>query len=330
MESEPGEIVETWTRSLQPPYVQVKLLEAGSAQTGGLSLRRRVKAVEEAGSLTVLCVAGGEPVPEVSLAVNGVTLHSERVLLLSTIIHNITRDMETVTCAADNGVGRPVQAVKLVTVRRAPVISVASVTRVRAGGRLVTQCDIDAYPSPSIGVFRDRNLTRGLVGAGDKRVNITAFSSRDRVGKFLVTIEIENMTQSDGGEYFCHAENSLASATAVTSVEVRTEDPSSHFPSLEACCQARNVSEDCVDVCRGQGGLSYEALVTRPQCLLHYEAIIGCGAELGEAKDPGSCCAEAGVSPVCLAWCGARAEADLDLSYSAEICAMTYAENIMG
>ena len=26
---------------------------------------------------------------------------------------------------------------------------------------------------------------RGLVGAGDKRVNITAFSSRDRVGKFL-------------------------------------------------------------------------------------------------------------------------------------------------
>ena len=25
----------------------------------------------------------------------------------------------------------------------------------------------------------------GLVGAGDKRVNITAFSSRDRVGKFL-------------------------------------------------------------------------------------------------------------------------------------------------
>ena len=330
MESEPGEIVETWTRSLQPPYVQVKLLEAGSSQTGGLSLRRRVKAVEEAGSLTVLCVAGGEPVPEVSLAVNGVTLHSERVLLLSTIIHNITRDMETVTCAADNGVGRPVQAVKLVTVRRAPVISVASVTRVRAGGRLVTQCDIDAYPSPSIGVFRDRNLTRGLVGAGDKRVNITAFSSRDRVGKFLVTIEIENVTQSDGGEYFCHAENSLASATAVTSVEVRTEAPRSHFPSLETCCQARNVSEDCVDVCRGQAGLSYEALVTRPQCLLHYEAIIGCGAEMGGASDPGSCCAQAGVSPVCRAWCGARAEADLDLSYSAEICAMTYAENIMG
>ena len=54
---------------------------------GGLQVRP--KAVEGLGTLTVLCVAGGEPVPEVSLAVNGVTLHSERVLLLSTIIHNI-------------------------------------------------------------------------------------------------------------------------------------------------------------------------------------------------------------------------------------------------
>ena len=51
--------------------------------------------------------------------------------------------------------------------------------------------------------------------------------------------------------------------------------------------------------------------------------------ELAESGDPGSCCAEVGVSPVCRAWCGAR-EADMDLSYSAEICAMSYAENIMG
>ena len=73
-------------------------------------------------------------------------------------------------------------------------------TQVREGQRLVIQCDIDAYPS------------RGLVGAGDTRINITAFSNRDRVRKFLVTIEIMNVTQSDGGEYFCHAEIRLASA----------------------------------------------------------------------------------------------------------------------
>ena len=57
MESQPGERVETWTKSLQPPYVRVKLLEAGAPLTGGL--QSRVKAVEELGSLTVLCVAGG-------------------------------------------------------------------------------------------------------------------------------------------------------------------------------------------------------------------------------------------------------------------------------
>jgi hypothetical protein len=191
VESQPGERVETWTKSLQPPYVRVKLLEAGAPLTGGL--QRRVKAVEKLGSLTVLCVAGGELVPEVSLAVNGIILHTERVLLLSTLIHNVTRDMETVSCTADNGLDRPAEYVKLVTVKCAPVISVPSVTQVREGQRLVIQCDIDAYPS------------RGLVGAGDTRIKITAFS-------FLVTIEINNVTQSDGGEYFCHAEIRLASA----------------------------------------------------------------------------------------------------------------------
>ena len=153
--------------SLQLPYVQVKLLEAGAPLTGGL--QRRVKDVEELGSLTVLCVAGGELVPEVSLAVNGIILHTERVLLLATLIHNVTRDMETVSCTADNGLDRPAEDVKLVTVK-------PSMTQVREGQRLVIQCDIDAYPS------------RGLVGAGDTRINITAFSNRDRVGKFLATI----------------------------------------------------------------------------------------------------------------------------------------------
>ena len=57
VESQPGERVETWAKSLQPPYVRVKLLEAGAPLTGGL--QRRVKAVEELDSLTVLCVAGG-------------------------------------------------------------------------------------------------------------------------------------------------------------------------------------------------------------------------------------------------------------------------------
>ena len=90
------------------------------------------------------------------------------------------------------------------------------------------QCDIDAYPS------------RGLVGAGDTRINITAFS-------FLVTIEINNVTQSDGGEYFCHAENSLASATAVTSVELKTEDERPHFSSLAACCKCCNLRNVSVD-----------------------------------------------------------------------------------
>ena len=37
-----------------------------------------------------------------------------------------------------------------------------------------------------LGIAKDRwGGGRDLVGAGDKRVNITAFSTRNRVGKFL-------------------------------------------------------------------------------------------------------------------------------------------------
>ena len=50
--------------------------------------------------------------------------------------------------------------------------------------------------------------------------------------------------------------------------------------------------------------------------------------EASEAGDPGACCAAVGVSPVCRGWCGGVAEADL--SYSAEICAIRFAEQIMG
>ena len=83
--------------SLQLPYVQVKLLEAGAPLTGGL--QRRVKAVEELGSLTVLCVAGGSHclrLASLSMALS--SIQSGCYYILSTLIHNVTMDMETVSC----------------------------------------------------------------------------------------------------------------------------------------------------------------------------------------------------------------------------------------
>ena len=48
----------------------------------------------------------------------------------------------------------------------------------QVGSRLELQCSVDAWPAPRLGVYRDSNLTVGLVGSEDSRVNITAWSSR--------------------------------------------------------------------------------------------------------------------------------------------------------
>ena len=48
----------------------------------------------------------------------------------------------------------------------------------QVGSRLELQCSVDAWPAPRLGVYRDTNLTVGLVGSEDSRVNITAWSSR--------------------------------------------------------------------------------------------------------------------------------------------------------
>ena len=48
----------------------------------------------------------------------------------------------------------------------------------QVGSRLELQCSVDAWPAPRLGVYRDTNLTVGLVGSEDSRVNVTAWSSR--------------------------------------------------------------------------------------------------------------------------------------------------------
>ena len=143
--------------------------------TGGLQgrlVRKQVNNVDEGGSMTVLCLAGGEPVPTVGLSVNGVTLHSQKSLLMTTIIHNITRDVSFISCTVDNSVGEPAETTKMVTVNREPRITAPLLTSVGAGDSLKLQCTVDAYPAPKLGLFRDSNMTRGIMGTSDPRIKV--------------------------------------------------------------------------------------------------------------------------------------------------------------
>ena len=92
-------------------------------------------------------------------------------------------------------------------------------------------------------------MTRGLVGAGDKRVNITAISSGDRVGKYLGTYSDLGLADDRGRVWavtsdlggWCRDSRGLVGAgeKMVTSIPSPADTGSgsssrSHFPSLEA------------------------------------------------------------------------------------------------
>lgn len=53
--------------------------------------------------MTILCLALGNPVPHVRLYVGGHLVREETTRHLVTTVHNISTDMEHISCYADNG-----------------------------------------------------------------------------------------------------------------------------------------------------------------------------------------------------------------------------------
>ena len=53
--------------------------------------------------MTILCLALGNPVPHVKLYVGGHLVREETTRHLVTTVHNISVDMEHISCYADNG-----------------------------------------------------------------------------------------------------------------------------------------------------------------------------------------------------------------------------------
>lgn len=53
--------------------------------------------------MTILCLALGNPVPNVKLYVGGHFVREEMTRHMVTTVHNVTTDMEHISCYADNG-----------------------------------------------------------------------------------------------------------------------------------------------------------------------------------------------------------------------------------
>jgi hypothetical protein len=72
----------------------------------------------EGGTMTVVCVALGDPLPTISLYINGKLIKQQKNRHLTASVENITREMDIVSCYADNGFGSPMQAARRIQVSR--------------------------------------------------------------------------------------------------------------------------------------------------------------------------------------------------------------------
>jgi hypothetical protein len=72
----------------------------------------------EGSSMTILCIAMGTPMPTISLYISGRLVRQETTRHMVTVIHNVTRDMDQISCYADNGYGTPMQASRKITISR--------------------------------------------------------------------------------------------------------------------------------------------------------------------------------------------------------------------
>ena len=65
------------------------------------------------------------------------------------------------------------------------------------------------------------------------------------------------------------------------------------------------------------------------QCAPHYEAMLVCAAAAG-GRDQAPCCRARGVAGACLSWCGGGGGGGAVTTQTAEMCALTFARQILG
>lgn len=185
-----------------------------------------------------------------------------------TNIHNVTRDMEHVSCYADNGYGTPMIASRKITIARAPTV-ISSVQSGSApalvGDTAVVSCKVDAWPAPHLAIFTDKELQHTVSNVPNK-IDITAGSDEEDPTVFFLNMEIMKVDMDDARTYYCHANNSLGDAVVPVNLQVTATPPA--VIDVTQCCRDNNVSARCVDIC--SFSLDYDLMVARPGVFIVY------------------------------------------------------------
>lgn len=283
-ESLPAETLSVWTDAAYPAYVEVPHIHPSTS-------------IEEGSNMTVLCVAMGTPIPVVSVFVNGIIYAQQTTRHMVAVIPNVTKEMDTVVCHAENGYGMGMQASKSLQISFAPVIYNPDNVKTTVGQTAMLTCLVTAHPEPLMVWWKDVEGSREIVN-GDNHLVRTV---QDEMGSYSMHLTIVNVSAEDDGTYYCRAENNYGKATQATNLKVQVL-PSFEPSNIRDCCIAQQVIPECMDACTLD--VNIEAIVSRSRCIPEIHKLMYCAAD---GSDHRRCCLGWGVPRRCIGWCQGKA-----------------------
>nr|CAD7603648.1 unnamed protein product [Timema genevievae] len=313
-QSLPSETLIAWTDPAYPAFVEPPTVHP-------------INLVMEGSSMTILCIAMGTPMPTISLYISGRLVRQETTRHMVTVVHNVTKDMDQISCYADNGYGTPMQAFNhhndnyrrlsgtshsLPPVTDVPHITASGITMAALGDSVVLECQVDAHPEPKMLFWRDQNGRVPVIQGG--KYDINNMKAKDEESKYIMHLTIHRIGDKDDGDYFCHAENAFGSATQPVSVRIRNVAATNN---VTQCCIEQNVTSGCMEACSFY--LDIDAVIDKPECINDFDKLMKCAAD---GSDHRSCCAQWGVPRRCLDWC--RGEPLLNNKF----CVLSYTKQI--
>lgn len=279
-QSLPSETLIAWTDPAYPAFVEPPTVHP-------------INLVVEGSSMTILCIAMGTPMPTISLYISGRLVRQDTTRHMVTVIHNVTRDMNHISCYADNGYGTPMEARRRIIISYPPYLTASGIKMATHGDTVTLECLVDSHPDPKLMFWKDFAARVPIIKGPKYDMSFTRNAEDE--DKWIMQLTIKNIEDADGGEYYCHAENGFGNATQAVSVRLRNM-PS--VTNVTQCCVEQNVTSACMDACSFY--LDIDAVINKIECIGDFDKLMKCAAD---GSDHRACCAHNGVERGCLDWC---------------------------
>lgn len=276
----------------------------------------------EGNNITIMCVALGQPVPQISMFINGLLVQKRTQPYVIYHLVNLVRGHLIITCFASNGHGKDYASVQSRTEVSVKFPSKAAAKTKEVAGLVGSTarltCEVTGNPQPTVvWTFAARDSNKVGVLQVNDRITTLLVSQFENPFTWTQTLTIRNVSAADAGVYQCRARNVLAesvdsmqlmvseklnltgsdpSGASSDNLLLKQLDPSSN---LADCCRSQNVSEKCLPVCSADG-LDVEAAFKTPECQPHLDKLMYCAAD---GSDHRHCCRTRQVPLSCLRWC---------------------------